>query len=140
MAARSFAHAEDAAGEFFMPGSLRPRADLHYRATGNFSVDVRLERTRQLGERDRARDDAFEMARRAVARDAAPHREPFFAPGRGRIDAEQVHAAQDERQYRRRKRRAAREPDARDVAPEIHLPDEPGEHVAADIVDDAGIT
>src|SRR5690242_5928418 len=88
MAARSLAPADSGtAGESFMAGSLRPRPDLHYRAAGHRAVEMRLERARQVVESDGARDDPVEMARRAVARDARPHGEPFLAPGRGRVDA-----------------------------------------------------
>ena len=75
-----------------------------------------------------------------IGGDAAPDLEPLRAPrGRG-IDAEQVHAAQDERHDRGLELRAAREPDAGDVAPEIHLAREPREHLAADVVDGARVT
>src|SRR5512147_1279402 len=105
MAARSFAPADCAAVEISMGGSLRPGPDLHYCATGNFPVDVALERAGQIGEGDGPRDDALQVARRAVAGDATPHREPLRAPGRGGVDAEQVHSTQDEREHRRLERR-----------------------------------
>src|SRR3954471_14339080 len=96
-AARSFAPADSGAGvEAVMWPSLRLLADLYDSTARDFSVDVGLERTRQLRERNRATHDALQVARLEVAGDALPHLEPFATPRRRGVDAEQVHAAQDE--------------------------------------------
>src|SRR3954468_14543350 len=121
IAARSFAPAVCGAEEEFMAGSLRRGAHLNYGAAGDFPVEVARESPGQRREVDRARDHAVEMPRRAVGRDAAPDFEPFLAACRGGVDAEQVHAAQDERQDRGREFRATGQPDARDVSPEVDL-------------------
>src|ERR1700741_1540285 len=129
MATRSVAPAETGAVEVFMLArSLRPRADSHHGAAGHLALDVRRKRRGQLGEWNRAARDAREVAWRAVAGDPAPHLEPIRARRCRRVDAEQVHAAQDERHDRRLEHRAAREPDACDVPPEIDLADQAREH------------
>ena len=51
------------------------------------------------------------------------------------VDAEQVHAAQDERHHRRVQLVAGRKSDAGDVAPEVHGARQPGEVLATEIVD-----
>src|SRR5215207_8086232 len=91
MAARSFApDVSCAAFESFMPGSLRPRADLHHGTARDLSFQVRRKCRGQVRERDRARRDAIEMPRRAVAGDSRPHLEALFPARRRRVDAEQV--------------------------------------------------
>src|SRR5688500_9624507 len=80
--------------------SLRGHADPHHGTAGYLAVDVSLERTRQLPEFDGARRDPVEVPRRQVSRDAFPDLEPLGALRRGRVDAEQIHAAQDEWQHR----------------------------------------
>src|SRR5690349_10459369 len=140
-AARSFAPADRGAGvEAVMGTSVRPLADLYDSAPRDLAVDVGLERTRKFGQRYRAADDALQVPRLEVARDALPHLQPLTARcGRG-VDAEQVHAAQDERHDRGPELRAAGQPDARDVSPEIHVPRESREQLAAHAVDGAGET
>src|SRR6185436_1109579 len=98
-AARNFAPAESGTGveSFMMAGSLRLCADLYDRAARHRAIDVCLERTRQVGKRNRTSHDAIQVAGPEIARDALPHLEPFGAGGRRRVDAEQVDAPQDER-------------------------------------------
>src|SRR5688572_7480445 len=118
--------------------SLRVRADPHHGTAGYLAVDVSLERTRQLPEFDGARRDPVEVSRRQVAGDAVPDLEPLGALRRGRVDAEQIHAAQDERQHRGLECYTAGEPDAGDVSPEIHVARETGQQFAAHVVDGSG--
>src|SRR5262245_4930474 len=120
-----------------MPRSLRLRSYLYDRATGHLAIDVGLERTRQIGKGDGSGHDAVEVARPEIARDALPHLEPFRALRRGGIDAQQVHAAQDEGHDRGLQLRAAGQPDAGDVPPEIHVTREARQHVSAHAVDGA---
>src|SRR4029434_6679288 len=97
-AARNFAPAVSVArGEWFMRRRLRLLGDLYDSATGNFPVHVGLERARQFRERDRPLRNAREMTRRQVRGNASPHFQALGAWRRRGIDAEQVHAAQDER-------------------------------------------
>src|SRR5688572_7076259 len=102
--------------------SLRVRADPHHGTAGHLAVDVSLERTRQLPEFDGARRYLVEVPWSQVAANAFPDLEPLGTLRRGRVDAEQIHAAQDERQHRGLERDTAGEPDAGDVSPEIHVP------------------
>src|SRR5688572_33214416 len=119
MAARNFAPAESWAvfGVLMVGASLAGwSADLDHGAAGHFAVDVGLERIRQLGERDGPVGDTREMARGEIRGDAPPHFEPFGARCCRRVDAEQIHAAQDERQHRGPELRAASKADACDVS------------------------
>src|SRR6187549_1782031 len=124
-AARSFAPADSGAGvEAVMPPSLRPLADLYDSTPRDFPIDVGLEGTRQIGKWNRAADDALQVPRLEVARDALPDLEPLAARRSRGVDAEQVHAAQDEGHDRGFQLRAAGQPDAGDIPPEIHVPRE----------------
>src|ERR1044072_4197315 len=101
-AARNFAPADSGAGvEAFMLGrSVRPLGDLYDSTPRDFPVDVGLERTGQFLERNGAVDDAFQVPRPEVARDALPHFEPFTPRRRPGVDAEPGHAAQGGRDKR----------------------------------------
>src|SRR5579863_3551209 len=104
--------------------------DAYHGAPGDAPGDVGRKGLRQLREVDGAGDDARELPGLQVRRDALPHGEaPFAAGGRG-VDAEQRHAAQDEGHHRGLELGARGEPDAGDVAPEIHGAREPGEDLA----------
>src|SRR5215831_2816778 len=134
IAARSFAPAESGAGvdAVMMAGSLRLRADLYDRATDHLAVDVSLKGTGQIGKRQGAADDAIQVAWLQIAGDALPHLEPLGTwRGRG-VDAQQVHAAQDEGHHRGPELGASGETHAGDVPPEIHVAGEAGQHLAAD--------
>ena len=67
-----------------------------------------------------------------------PDREAQVVRGRRGIDAEEIHAAQDERHDRGLKLRAAGEPNARNIAAKAHRACQPRESPAADVVDGAG--
>src|SRR6185369_16503813 len=117
--------------------SLDTSTDLDHRAPGDRTFDVRLERLRQLVETESARDDCVQVTRLQVARDTLPDRETQRSGRVDRVDAEQIHATQDERHDRAFQLRARCEADAGDVAPEVGGSRQPGEHVAAEIVDRA---
>src|ERR1044072_493909 len=126
-----------------MPSSAAPdmrtssdtSTDLDDRAPGDRTFDVRLEGLRQLVESDRGRDDRIQVTRLEVACEALPYREAHRARRKHRVDAEQVHAAQDERHDGTFQLRARGETDAGDVAPEVRGARQPREHVAAEVVD-----
>src|SRR4029077_12466585 len=115
-----------------------PSGDAHHGAAGDSTFEVSGKRAGQLIEGDGARDDAPEVPASQVGGDALPDRQPHLAPRRGGVDAEEGYAAQDERHHGRLELRAARHADAGDVAPEVHGAREPGEYLAAHIVDRAG--
>src|SRR5688572_15886189 len=123
-----------------MPRSLRLRADLYDSATGNFPVQILLERAGELVERNRPAHDARQVPRGEIGGDSPPDLESLRARSRGRIDSEKVHAAQNEWHDGGLEIGAAGEPHACDVSPEIDLAGQPGEDVTADAVDGAAIT
>src|SRR5688500_18471454 len=78
------------------------------------------------------------MTRLEIARDSLPHLQAQRSRRIHRIDTEQTHAAQDEWHYGCFQLGTAGQSDAGDVAPEAHGAREPGEQLAADVVDGAG--
>ena len=91
-----------------------------------------------IGEIDHPRRDPVELRRSEIRADALPDLEPRGAWCRDRVDPEQRNPAQDEWHDRGLELGAAGEPDARDVPPEVDGAREPGEELAADVVDRAG--
>src|SRR5688500_13962891 len=131
-AARNWAPAESwARGLLLMARSLRLRADLYDSATGNFPVQILLERAGELVERNRPAHDARQVPRGEIGGDSPPDLESLRARSRGRIDSEKVHAAQNEWHDGGLEIGAAGEPHACDVSPEIDLAGQPGEDVTA---------
>src|SRR5262249_13874968 len=128
-----------------MPSSAAPEirtsadtsTDLDDCAPGDRTFDVRLERLRQLVEAESARDDSVQVTRLQVGRETLPHRETQRPRRENGVDAEQVHATQDERHDGALQLRTRSETDARDVAPEVGGARQPREHVAAEIIDRA---
>ena len=121
-AARNFAPADSGAGvEAVMCRAVYGCADPYDGATRDFSVDVGLEAHRQVGERDGAADDALRVA---AARSPAMRCQTSSRSARGVADE-----LMPSRFTPRRMKgmtvvfelRAARQPDARDVSPEIHV-------------------
>src|SRR5262245_42756561 len=96
--------------------SLDTSTDLHHRAPGDRTFDVRLERLRQLVETESARDDGVQVTRLQVARETLPDRETQRPRRINGVDAEQIHTAQDERHHRALQLRTRGETDAGDVA------------------------
>src|SRR5262245_54951102 len=111
--------------------------DLDDRASLDLVLDETVEGGRQLVEGDRPRDELVEMLRLQVRREPLPDMQADVAWHRRRVDAEQAHAAQDERHHRRLELVARSEADAHDVAPVVDRAREPGEDLAADVVDRA---
>src|ERR1700722_3401885 len=99
-----------------MTAAFYTSSDLDERSAESAAVDERREGARQIGKGDRAGDDAGEMARRKIRRDALPHRKAQRARRRRGVDAEEVHAAQDEGHDRGLKLRSAGHTDARNIA------------------------
>src|SRR5690606_28073083 len=102
------------------------------------ALQVGIELRRQLVEGDGAASDLLQLRGLQVRADALPHGQSHVPRGGDGIDAEQVHAAKDERHDRGLELRAAGQADARDVAPEVRRPGAPRAQLPADVVDRAG--
>src|SRR5262245_27587671 len=142
----SVSKASTCAGASARPSSESPAAsrdsisaatsgDLDDRASLDLVLDVAVEGGRQLVQGDRPRDELVEVPRPQVRREALPDVESHVARHRGGVHSEQAHAAQDERHDRRLELVARSEADAHDIAPVVHGAREPGEDLAADVVD-----
>src|SRR5688572_12665446 len=107
----------------------------HYPA-GDFGIDEVVEDRGQFAETHRARH-ILEQRRLEVARQAAPDRLAHVVRALARIDAEQAHAAQDERHHAGVEVRARGEADRADDAVLHHRAADPRQHVAAEVVDRA---
>src|SRR5262249_3503379 len=115
----------------------RSSVDAYHGAADVAALEVGRKRLGQLIEADSAGDDPPEVTRLQVGGNALPHRQAPLAPRRRRVDAEQGHPAQDERHHRGLELRARGQPDAGNVAPEVHGAREPGERLAPEVVDRA---
>src|ERR1700683_4495822 len=118
----------------------RMLGDAYHRTPRHAALQIGGKRLRQLVKGDGARDDALKMAGLEVGRDALPHRKAPLTPrGRG-VDPDERNAAQDEGHHRGLQLRTCSQTDAGDASPEIHRACEPGERLAAEIVDGAAET
>src|SRR5687767_5505901 len=111
------------------------RSHPHHRAPQHLALQIPSKRRWQVGEINNPGDDAVEMPRFQITRDAPPDLQPDVAWSGGGVDAQQTHASQDERHYGCLELRAARQTHARDVSPEIYRARQPCERFTADVVD-----
>src|SRR5690606_3446391 len=94
-----------------------------------------LEGFRQALERQFLGQGEVELLREKIGGDALPDLQPQLARRGHGVDAEQVHAAQDERHDGGVEFMAAGQADAGDRAPPAGGARQPGEHLAADVID-----
>src|SRR5690606_9520048 len=100
-------------------------------------LQVVVERPWELIEIDRPGSDAPEVTRLEIPRQPPPDFQAQLSGYIHGVDAEQAHAAQDERQHRRLHVNAGGHAHTGDIPPELGRARQPGEQLAADVVDGA---
>src|SRR6266850_2034768 len=120
------------------PPARRKLRDANDGSARDQALEMGIESAGQLRQVDRARDDPIEVPRLEIRTDALPHREAQVSRRGHGIDAEEIHAPQNEGQDGGLEFGTGRQSDAGDIAAVTDRAREPAEEFPSDAVDAAG--